>query len=290
SGQREGRFGASQIVARDQHAGESAKLRRQELAHERLARSWWPVEQYATLGRDVIRGQSVGSANVLEHVALDPMAQLVRQHDLIPSDSGEWEDLRLANAIAIVDLGADETSAEDTVGSLVLKKRIEYPLSSHQVSCNYREPVLFMHAVGSPTAGEHRRVFEPKQYDSLSQPETWRGPVYLDLIEDGCRRVVSFEAPEAVDHRGLEQRQRIHSATEPCEVQPMGSADPRELRSQLVEEVPDLNRDVRNLILWERMREHTRRLAVAQVSTQARVERPGDPREQRRGDRASALG
>ena len=134
------------------------------------------MEQHAPLGWDVIRGQPVGSANILEHVALDPIAQLFRQHDLIPYDLGEWEDLRLAHAVAIVDLGADETSAEDTVGTLVLKKRVEYPLSSHQVSCNYREPVLFMHPVGSPTAHEHRRVLEPKQNESLSQPETLSNP------------------------------------------------------------------------------------------------------------------
>src|SRR5438552_17976447 len=218
------------------------------------------------------------------------MAQLFRQHDLIPSDSGGWEDLRLAHAVAIVDLGADETSAEDTVGSVVLKKRVEHPLSSHNISCNYREPVLFMHTVGSPAAREHRHLLEPKQYDSLSQPETRRQPVNPDLIEDGCRWVVPFEAPESVDRSGLEQRQRIHPATEPCEVQPMGSAHARELRAQMVEEIPDLNRDVRNLILWERMREHARCLPVAQVGTQAGVQRTRDTREERRRDRTSALG
>src|SRR5205823_6190956 len=116
------------------------------------------------------------------------------------------------------------------------------------------------------------------------------GFVYLDLIEDGCRRVVAFEASEAVDHGGLEQRQRVQSDTESCEVQPMGCADPRELRSQLVEEVPGLNRDVRNLILWECMREHVRRLAVAHVSTHAGIERTRNAREEGGGDGPPALG
>ena len=52
----------------------------------------------------------------------------------------------------------------------------------------------------------------------------------------------------------------------------MGSADARELGPQPVEEVLDLNGDVRNLILGESMRKYARHLPVAQVGTQARVE------------------